>query len=89
MPALRRRLACLLPLLALAPASAEPRIELRDRNGALLGWTATRLDGVREARDRTGRLLGAYHPRTNETRDRTGRLLYRGDALAALIVCGG
>jgi len=87
MPVLRRRLACFFPLLALAPASAGPRIELRDRNGALLGWTAARPDGVREARDRAGRLLGSYHPRTNETRDRTGQLLYRGDALAALIIC--
>lgn len=85
----RRRVACFFPLLALAPASAGPRTELRDRTGALLGWTATRPDGVREARDRTGRLLGSYHPRTNETRDRTGQLLYRGDALAALVICHG
>lgn len=79
----------LLAALALRGAMAEPRVELRDRNGGLLGWTAPRPDGVREARDRTGRLLGTYHPRLNETRNRTGQLLYRGDALAALIVCHG
>ncbi len=89
MPALTRRTATLLPALLFPNASAEPRVELRDRAGALLGWTSSRPDGVREARDRLGRLLGAYHPRQNETRDRTGRLLYRGDALAALIVCHG
>lgn len=89
MPIPSRRLAFFFPLFALASASAGSRTELRDRTGALLGWIATRPDGVREARDRTGRLVGSYHPRANETRDRTGQLLYRGDALAALIICHG
>jgi len=89
MPAPTRRSAFLLPALVLPPASARTRVELRDRKGALLGWTAPRPDGVLEARDRAGRLLGAYHPRQNETRDRAGRLLYRGDALSALIICYG
>jgi hypothetical protein len=89
MPVPTRRSALLLPALALPPAKAQPRAELRDRNGALLGWTAPRPDSVLEARDRAGRLLGAYHPRQNETRDSSGRLLYRGDALSALIICHG
>ncbi|MFZ5928668.1 MAG: hypothetical protein ACOYX1_14620 [Acidobacteriota bacterium] len=89
MPVLTRRTAAFLPALLFPNASAGPRVELRDRHGALLGWIAPRPDGVREARDRTGRLLGFYHPRQNETRGRTGQLLYRGDALAALIVCHG
>ncbi len=83
------RRTALLGALALQGATGEARVELRDRNGRLLGWTAARPDGVREARDRNGRLLGTYHSRQNETRDRTGQLLYRGDALAALIVCHG
>lgn len=81
----RRLAALLLPLLASsAPAS---RAELRDRDGRLLGWIALAPTGLREARDRDGRLLGLYDPARNETRDRHGRLLYRGEALAALIVC--
>lgn len=89
MSACTRRFALLLSALLLPPASARQRVELRDRNGALLGWTAPRPDGVREARDRIGRLLGTYHPSQNETRDRNGHLLYRGDALSALIICHG
>lgn len=81
----RRLAALLLPLLASsAPAG---RQELRDRDGRLLGWIAPTPAGMREARDRNGRLLGLYDPARNETRDRNGRLLYRGEALAALIVC--
>lgn len=84
-----RRSALLFPAAAIAPVAAQPRLELRDRTGVLLGWISVRTGGVREARDRAGRLLGTYHVRPDETRDGTGRLLYRGDALAALIVCHG
>lgn len=80
-----RRAALFLPLLA-SPAPVG-RAELRDRDGRLLGWVAQTPTGMREARDRNGRLLGFHDPVRNETRDRNGHLLYRGDALAALIVC--
>lgn len=89
MSALCRRFLLCLPFLALPTAFAGSRAELRDRNGRLLGWTASRSGGVLEARDRNGRLLGTYDQRTNQTRDENGRLLYHGDALSALILCHG
>ena len=82
-PATRRGVQLLAPVAGLAAAQ---RKEVRDRGGRLLGWVAARGDGILEARDRDGQLLGAYESRADVTRDRVGRVLYRGEALAALIV---
>lgn len=59
---------------------------IRDRYGKKLGEIRAAAGGRREARDRFGRLLGSYDPRTNETRDRYGRLITKGNTLAALIM---
>jgi uncharacterized protein RhaS with RHS repeats len=86
----RRTILCLAGFASAAQSAPAPgRLELRDANGRLLGWTAPRTGGLREARSASGRLLGTYDPAANTTRDAAGRLLYRGDALAALIICRG
>jgi hypothetical protein len=76
--------------LAAAPgAAATCRIkaeEIRDARGRLAGTLHTRADCTLEARDRTGRLVGRYDPRSRETRDGQGRLVSRGNTAAALIL---
>lgn len=58
---------------------------LRNRSGALVGWTDT--NGSRTtARDRAGFLVGTYDQGPNQTRDRGGRLIGTGNLLASLIV---
>lgn len=61
--------------------------EMRDPLGNLIGTIRSRADERLEARDRLGRLLGHYDPQTDTSRDRVDRILYRGSALAALVVC--
>jgi len=51
-----------------------------------LAWLCSFPDVSRSGRDRFGRLLGRYDPKTNETRDPYGRLLTKGNTLSALVM---
>ena len=59
---------------------------IRDGHGKLLGGIRPGASGRLEARDRYGKLLGRYDPKTNETRDAYGRLLTKGNTLSALVM---
>jgi hypothetical protein len=59
--------------------------EIRDARQRLVGIIRTQRDCTLEARDRSGRFLGSYSPRSRETRDAGGRLVSRGNTLAALV----
>jgi|GEM_PF-2954420 len=86
----RRTILCLSGFaLAAQTAPVPARLELRHAGGRLPGWPAPRTGGLGEARSAPGRLPGTCAPAANTTRDPAGRLLYRGDALAALVICHG
>lgn len=85
-PGRRSLFASLLGAVAAGSADGQSREEIRDARSALIG-TIQEKGGVLEARDRMGRLVGSYNPRTRETRDAQGQLVSYGNTLAALLMC--
>lgn len=59
--------------------------KLRDRQGRLLGEIIQKSDGKFEGRDKFGRLMGTYEPKSNQTRDARGSVVGTGNLLASLI----
>jgi hypothetical protein len=59
---------------------------IRDTSGQKIGEIREISSGRLEARDRHGRLVGRYDPRSNITRDRNGRLMTRGNTLTGLLM---
>lgn len=57
---------------------------LRAKNGHLMG-KIREVNGKYDLKDRNGRHLGYYDPKTNKTRDRSGKLVGRGNLLASLL----
>ena len=93
MDALRLKLILVGVLLAAAPSTAatcSPKVEeIRDAQNRLAGTLRTQGDCTMEARDRAGRLLGRYDPRSRQTRNSQGRLVSTGNTLPALIWAAG
>lgn len=82
----RLTLAGALLVASLSAATCVPKVEeIRDAHHRLAGTVRTQGDCSAEARDRTGRLLGRYDPRSRQTRDAQGRLVSTGNTLPALI----
>ena len=58
---------------------------LRDKSGNRGGVIEEQSNGVRVIRDRNGRRLGEYDPKTDVTRDANGNRLGTGDQLSSLL----
>jgi hypothetical protein len=63
----------------------EKRDFVRDRTGSLLGTIETLSNGMTILRDKGGKRLGIYDPKTNKTYSHTGALVGRGNVLTSLL----
>ena len=61
-------------------------MDLRDRNGKVLGRMMQCQDSIVKMYSRTGSYLGYYDPKDNKTYNRDGSIVGTGNLLATLII---